>query len=98
MEVPDRGGEARSGAGAPWRYLMEVESLSTLRYWRMSGMDIRRRTRRNLRPVYTKKGHSVHAGTSGLCTQRGVIVYVRGFIEHTEGFVGFLRMIGMGHA
>ena len=52
-------------------------------------MDIRRRTRRNLRPVYTKRGHSVHAGTSGLCTQRGVIVYVRGFIEHTEGFLGF---------
>ena len=35
-------------------YLMEVESFNTLRYCRMSGIDIKRRTRRNLRPIHVR--------------------------------------------
>ena len=34
-------------------HLIEVEVFSMLRYWRMSGTDIKRRARRNPNPVYT---------------------------------------------
>ena len=35
-------------------YLMEVESFNTFRYCRMSGIDIKRRTRRNLSPIHVR--------------------------------------------
>ena len=33
------------------KYLIEVDNFRTLRYWRMSGIDIKRSTLRNLRPA-----------------------------------------------
>ena len=32
-------------------YLIEVDNFRTLRYWRMSGIDIKRSTLKNLRPA-----------------------------------------------
>ena len=48
------GGKVGGQSGELSCYLMEVESFNTLRYCRMSGIDIKRRTRRNLRPIHVR--------------------------------------------